>query len=111
PPDDSCAAHPRDVVDALLHARRRDRAVRRRDDVTEPALHPDAAGAVEVPDVAGAVPAGGARAALLDAPEPVVAVLDVRGADHDLTEHPGLGRQLVADAVWEQGGDPHRHSR
>ena len=59
-------------------------------DVSQPALHPEAPGSVEVPDVAGAVPAGDRGACALGDPQPVVAFLDVRGADQDFTADAGV---------------------
>ncbi len=59
-PTPTTAAQP-DVVqafDGLLGAHGRDHSARRRHDVREASLHPEPAGGVEVPDVAGAVPSG-----------------------------------------------------
>ena len=71
----------------------------------EPALDPQPARVVEVPDVAGAVPARVAGAVLLGGPQPVVPVLDVRGADAHLAGDTGVvGERPVRPAVRRASG-------
>ena len=55
--DDGGAAHRGDALDLLLGPDRRDRPVGGDDDVRHPPFDPQPAALVEVPDVAGAVPA------------------------------------------------------
>ena len=79
------------------------------DHVHEPALDPEPAVVVQVADVAGAVPAGRAGARALGGPEPVVAVLDVRGPHADLAGHAGGGHRVaLAGAVGGQRADRDR---
>ena len=78
-PTQAAAATSGEGLDPLLDPDRGDRTLGTGDHVHEPALDPEPAAVVQVPDVAGAVPAGRAGARALGDPEPVVAVLDVRG--------------------------------
>src|SRR5690606_3199877 len=92
----------------LLHGIGRDGPAGRGEHVGEPALDPEVAPVVEVPDVAGAVPARRAVAGALGGPQPVVAVLDVRAAHDARADRPGHGDQLLRGyAVLVQRGDPH----
>ena len=85
----------------LLDADRRHRAVRGADHVHRAALHPQPTGLVQHPDIAGAVPARDGRPRPGRAPTRVVAILEMRCADPDLTADPGPVGQLGA-------GDPGR---
>ena len=95
----------------LLDPDRGHRPVRGGDHVHQPALHPQPALGVEVPDVAGAVPPRLARAASLDRPQLVVAVLDVRRRHADLAGHAGLAGQRRARPRERDHGDVHPGQR
>ena len=96
-------------LDPLFDPDRGDRPAAGEDHVTQPALHPEPTMIIEVPDVAGPVPAGIAGTGLLHHPEPVVAVLDVGGGHADLAGHPGaLGEQPGRLAVLVQRAQPDR---
>ena len=91
---------PGNGLDPTFDPHRGDRPLGGDDHVDEPALDPQAPIGVEVPDVAGAVPARGGRGGPVGHPEAVVARLDVGRPDAHLAGHLRVGGPLVArDAV------------
>ena len=110
--DHGSLVHGVQSLDALLRADRGHRTGSGGDDVSRPSLHPEPAVLVEVPKIAGAVPAVVARALALGGPELVVVVLDVRAAHTDLTgDVGGVGQRSGCRSGGVQRTDRHLDTR